>query len=166
MFNKPSLISRHCLYLAAPLFSDAEREFNQRISNELKPYFEVHLPQENGPIMSELLCLGLSVPDAVAKVFENDVIAIRNSEVILAVLDGRSVDEGVAFELGYAFALGKHCVALQTDLRRMASFGNNPMLTGALSDVFASIDEMVRWSCSYVQQNKQNGEGGEKAASV
>jgi nucleoside 2-deoxyribosyltransferase len=67
------------------------------------------------------------------KVFEGDLEAIRNSDVLLMILDGRAPDEGACFELGYAYSLNKVCVGLQTDVRRLLTIGNNPMIVGALT---------------------------------
>lgn len=137
------------LYFAGPLFSAGERSYNTFLKQQISEYFDVYLPQEDGVLMPDLLDSGMSAGDATGVVFLNDMNAIKRAEVVLILLDGRAVDEGAAFELGIAFALGKRCVGLQTDFRRLAPFGNNPMLTGALSCVFGSVDEMVKWSRAY-----------------
>jgi nucleoside 2-deoxyribosyltransferase len=139
MKNKPSV------YFAAPLFSQAELEFNRQVRDHLVPSFNVFLPQESGDLMFNLFRCGFSVKDAVQKVFAQDVAAIRRCDVFIILLDGRTIDEGAAFELGLAFALRKVCVGLQTDVRRLASFGNNPMIDGALEIVFSRVDEMAAW---------------------
>jgi nucleoside 2-deoxyribosyltransferase len=66
--------------------------------------------------------------------------------VLLIVLDGRTVNEGASFELGVAYALEKTCLGLQTDPRRLLPIGNNPMIDAALSQVFASIHELICWA--------------------
>lgn len=40
-------------------------------------------------------------------VFSGDVRVISEHDILFAVLDGRVVDEGVAFEIGYAYARSK-----------------------------------------------------------
>jgi len=70
--------------------------------------------------------------------------AIRNCDLLVIVLDGRSVDEGAAFELGYAYAIGKPCYGLQTDPRRLLPFGNNPMLQHALKAVVSNVRDLMR----------------------
>jgi nucleoside 2-deoxyribosyltransferase len=82
---------------------------------------------------------------AARRIFETDLAAIAAAQLFLIILDGRSVDEGAAFELGYAFAPKKHCVGLQTDPRRLLPYGNNPMVSGALERVFTSLDELADW---------------------
>lgn len=137
---------RKVLYFAAPLFSDAERAFNAELCERLEKHVDVFLPQRDGFLLSNLLREGASVDVATAKVFECDVAAVTNADGLLMVLDGRGVDEGAAFELGLAFSQGKKCVGLQTDVRRLFAVGNNPMLTGAISEIFKQTSDLVDWT--------------------
>jgi nucleoside 2-deoxyribosyltransferase len=140
---KSQLKNKPVLYLAAPLFSAAERSFNTFLKQSLEQYFSVYLPQEDGALMPSLLDSGHSTAQACQIVFKNDMNAIRQSELLLIVLDGRSIDEGACFELGAAYVLGKLCIGLQTDFRRLAPFGNNPMLSGALSKVYPDVESLL-----------------------
>jgi nucleoside 2-deoxyribosyltransferase len=139
------------LYFAAPLFSEAELSFNSRIAKLLSPFFSVYLPQEDGCLMVELVRSGVSVKEAEATVFQLDMIALRQCNVFLIVLDGRVIDEGAAFELGVAHAFGKTCVGLQTDPRRLLGTGNNPMISSALSSVFSTSETLLEWANRYSQ---------------
>jgi len=133
------------IYLAGPLFNDAERTFNVALASQLEQCAEVYLPQRDGGLMSDMLRSGVSSDVAASRVFRGDMEAIRQADYLVAILDGRAIDEGVAFELGIAFAYGKRCVGLQTDSRRLASWGNNPMITGALETVFDDVDGLLKW---------------------
>ncbi len=133
------------VYLASPLFSEAERTFNERLTEALEQAVEVYLPQRDGGLMSEMVKAGVPSDIAACRVFRRDMDAIRQADYLIAILDGRAIDEGVAFELGIAFSHGKRCVGLQTDSRRLASWGNNPMITGALETVFHSPDDLIAW---------------------
>ena len=139
-------------YLAGPLFSDAERSFNELVTDKLADSVDVYLPQRDGGLMSDMVRDGVTPHVAACRVFRWDMDAIHDCDVLIAILDGRAIDEGVAFELGIAFAHSKRCVGLQTDSRRLAAWGNNPMITGALEAVFASIDELVNWLSSEVAE--------------
>lgn len=133
------------VYLAGPLFSEAERTFNLRLTEVLEELTEVYLPQRDGGLMSEMVTTGVPSHVAACRVFRRDMDAIRKSDYLIAILDGRAIDEGVAFELGIAFSQAKQCVGLQTDSRRLAIWGNNPMITGALEAVFLSVDDLIEW---------------------
>lgn len=146
---------RHRLrvYLAAPLFSEAERMFNVRMTELLEELAEVYLPQRDGGLMSEMVATGVPSPIAARRVFRQDMDAIRQADYVIAILDGRAIDEGVSFELGVAFSQTKRCVGLQTDSRRLSVWGNNPMITGALETVFKSVDELMEWVRASVSVN-------------
>lgn len=47
----------------------------------------------------------------------NNVKAIKNSNLIIAVLDGTDVDSGTASEIGYGAALGKPVIGYRSDFR-------------------------------------------------
>jgi nucleoside 2-deoxyribosyltransferase len=137
------------MYLAAPLFSAAELTFNRRLRDALGPHFAVYLPQEDGLLLADAVRRGDDPAAAARRVFDGDIAAIRAADVILAVLDGRTIDEGVAFELGFAYALGQPCFGLQTDPRRLLPVGNNPMVQQALAVVFGDLTEVLAWAGAF-----------------
>lgn len=135
------------MYIAAPLFSEAERTFNKDLKEALNHLFSVYLPQDDGDLLVNLVGKeGMTTEAAMQKIFEADIKALGKSEVLLVVLDGRTIDEGACFELGLAYEKGKKCIGLQTDPRRLLPAGNNPMIMGALQNVFQSIDEIQEWA--------------------
>lgn len=144
------------LYLAGPLFSQAEREFNCKLKELLVPYFDVFLPQENGGLFSNLVANGMPIREAGQKIFSTDIRAIEECEVLLIILDGRTIDEGAAFELGYAYARSKVCIGLQTDMRRLLPVGNNPMIDSPLVQVFENIESLIHWACCFLRQPERN----------
>ncbi len=133
------------VYLAGPLFSDAERTFNEMLTRTLEKWVDVYLPQRDGGLMSEMVRSGIPSDVAARRVCRGDMNAIREADYLIAILDGRAIDEGVAFELGVAYTLLKRCVGIQTDSRRLASWGNNPMIAGALELVFHSVEDLTSW---------------------
>ncbi|GBE10259.1 nucleoside 2-deoxyribosyltransferase [bacterium BMS3Abin12] len=145
--------NRTRVYLAAPLFSEAEQTFNLRVTELLEEFTQVYLPQRDGGLMSEMVAGGVPSGIAARRVFRRDIDAIRQVDCVITILDGRTIDEGVAFELGVAFSETKRCVGLQTDSRRLAMWGNNPMITGALETVFMSIDDLMEWVKTSVLEN-------------
>lgn len=121
------------IYLASPL----------GFSPELKPYLE--------KVKAHLVELGFEVFDPWAQPFSKAIreasgiadhderIAaytrlaqqigaanengIRESDILLAVLDGAEVDSGCAAELGFAAGIGRRCYGLRTDWRDTGEFG-------------------------------------------
>jgi nucleoside 2-deoxyribosyltransferase len=130
-------------YLAAPLFNDRERSFNAELADMLAPYCDVFLPQRDGLLLARLLEDGVPQGIAETRIFERDRIALGDCDMLVAVLDGAHIDEGVAFEIGFAHARGCVCLGLQTDVRRALASGNNPMIGCALSSIFGSARELI-----------------------
>lgn len=112
------------IYLAGPLFSTAEREFNARLATRLrKAGHEVFVPQENPA----------SEPTARA-VFLKDLAGLDWADGIVAIMDGADPDSGTAWECGYAYATKKPVVLFRSDLRGSGDAGDipyNAMLIGA-----------------------------------
>ena len=90
------------IYLAGPLFSTAERDFNAQLAKRLREKgHEVWLPQE-----SEQLSM------TPREIFEEDVRGLDWSEVVVANMDGPDPDLGTCWECGYAY--GKKFVNART----------------------------------------------------
>ena len=136
----------HKVYFAAPLFNETERRFNIELTEQIERFFSVFLPQRDAGLMIDMITAGVDAETAARTVFQADIRAINECDALLIVLDGRTVDEGAAFELGYAHALGKPCYGLQTDARRLMGTGNNPMIDGCLQRVFHSVKELCTWA--------------------
>ncbi|MBG8558322.1 nucleoside 2-deoxyribosyltransferase [Pseudomonas qingdaonensis] len=139
MLKKPSI------YLAAPLFNEAELAYNKALKGRLQAYFNVFLPQEDGLLLRDIVANGTSSALAERMVFDADIVAMRESDLILAILNGAHIDEGVSFELGFCFALGKRCVGLKSDVRQALPTGNNPMINQSCERIFNTTESLVSW---------------------
>jgi hypothetical protein len=94
------------IYLAAPLFTAAERFFNLRLKDLLtQAGHELWLPQEDEPR-----------EQSGAEIFHRNLEGINWADVVIANLDGADSDSGTCWECGYAFAL-KPVVVFRTDFR-------------------------------------------------
>ncbi len=126
------------IYIAGPLFSEAEKQYNRYLSKSLEDMgFETFLPQRDGYKLSELLANGDSESFAMGKIFKRDISEIQKSDIVVFVMDGRVPDDGACVEIGYAYAMGKECIGLKTDPRTLMSDLDNPMILGALKDRIA-----------------------------
>lgn len=128
------------IYLAAPLFSEAELAFNAILTAELEAAgHEVFLPQRDGVEAGKPPYSSMTPQERRRATFELDRERILACDVFLIVLDGRIPDEGACVELGLAHGhrLATGCerliIGLHTDCRA-AFLGAklNPMLLGAL----------------------------------
>ena len=121
------------IYFAGPLFTPYERSFIDECAAALRADgFEVFVPHEHD--------------------FAKDRPGIEGADAMLAILDGPSVDDGTACEIGMFHALmqsdpsKKDIVGLLTDIRGMRGEtpGVNLFVQGVIEDVgriVGSIEE-------------------------
>jgi len=103
------------VYLAGPLFTPYEREFLDRCAARIRTAgIEVFVPHEQA----------LAVADtAPSTIFEQDVAGLAGANAVVALLDGPTVDDGTACEIGLFHGLAlsdpgkKGTVGLLTDFR-------------------------------------------------
>ena len=133
--SKSEVIGKR-IYFAAPLFSEAEREYNLKLTNVLERYdYTVFLPQRDGFLASELE--GLTEQEKTTKIFNKDREELLHADICFALLDGRTPDEGVCVELGIAYANAKRCYGFKTDARSVElDMDLNPMISGCLTKLF------------------------------
>ena len=131
------------IYFAAPYFSDSEISHNEAIVAAIERKWKVFYPFRDGLRMIDLVNSGISPDEATSRVWECDFLAIRESRILVAVLDGRVPDEGVCVELGIARTMGKHVIGLVTDSRACFKWGMNPMVFGSLNAVAVETDSLL-----------------------
>jgi len=128
------------VYFAAPLFSEAEREYNLKLTGILERYgYEVFLPQRDGLLAAELE--GRSEAEKTEMIFRKDREEILKADILFMVLDGRVPDEGACVELGIAHANGKRCYGIKSDSRSVElDMDLNPMIAGCFEKLFYDLD--------------------------
>ncbi len=125
------------VYLAAPLFSEAERDFNRKLRDEIKRTgFNVFLPQEDSNNVK-------GEKDRQKIIFNKNMDAIESSDIIVAVIDGTDVDSGTSWEIGYAFAKGKPIIGLRTDFRTLGIEGTVNLMIERSVVLCASVTELL-----------------------
>lgn len=105
------------IYLAGPLFTDAETAFNLALATKLRAArHTVFLPQQQ--------CEGLVTP---RDIFFGCLNGLIGSQIVVAVLDGADGDSGTCWECGYAYAKGMK-VRLRTAPRTCGSTSGSAIL--------------------------------------
>ena len=133
------------LYLAGPLFCEAEQEYNRRLKEMLSGHgFEVLLPQESGLEIPTVSQGDRETINKVSKyVFDSDLALLDSCDALVLNMDGRVPDEGACVELGYAYAKGIPCFGIKTDVRTAEHSMDNMMITGALDGKIAGDAESL-----------------------
>jgi hypothetical protein len=104
------------LYVAGPLFSEAERAWLDSLAARLRAEgFECFVPHENFPELADV---------TVENVYAVDTDGLRSANALVAWLDGPMVDDGTACEIGMFAELVRSggeqyrgIVGIVTDLR-------------------------------------------------
>ena len=133
-----AVFSRYRVYLAAPLFSEAERVFNASAARLLSTrLFDVHLPQEAGDDSD------MRNVQEQERLFHFNKKALEDSDFVVAIIDGADADSGTAWEMGYAFARGKPVIALRTDFRRIGHHEQVNLMLEQSAKVVGSMEEVI-----------------------
>lgn len=117
------------IYFAAPMFAKSELVYNSILVSKIRQQFpqaEIYLPQENDAINDKM---AYANSEMIAKA---DTKMVLDSELMIAILDGITIDAGVASEIGIAYAKGIPILALYTDTRQQGA--NNPQKLAALQN--------------------------------
>ena len=129
------------IYVAGPLFTQAERQFNESLARSLRGLGQtVNLPQE----MSDEI---YGQEDWQQVIFDLNVEKLKDSDIVLAILDGPIVDDGTAFEIGMAYQLGKPIVGLRTDFREAGPEGKVNLMIEKSVDMCFSVKEALDNIC-------------------
>jgi nucleoside 2-deoxyribosyltransferase len=132
-------MKKKIIYLAGPLFTHAELEFNLKIRDMLvEKDFEVFLPQEDTPDEKKE-----HDRHNQACIFQHCVMGIDRSDLVVAVLDGADVDSGTAWEIGYAYAKGKPVIGFRTDFRELSNGNVNLMIEVAAKALARTEKELM-----------------------
>jgi nucleoside 2-deoxyribosyltransferase/predicted secreted protein len=133
-----AMFSQYRVYLAAPLFSEAERIYNLSVAGILrKNFFDVYLPQEAGDDSDS------RNKAEQARLFSENLRVLKNADIIVAIVDGADADSGTAWEMGYASANGKRVVALRTDFRRSGRNEKVNLMLGESATLVTSIEDLL-----------------------
>lgn len=102
-------------YLANGLFGLGDRLVNELVAKEIRnslPGVDLYVPQENAAINDKnAYADSLLIASA-------DIEALKESDFLVAVIDGVEIDSGVAAEIGAFSMLNRPIYALYTDTRQ------------------------------------------------
>ena len=140
------------LYVAGPLFSEAERAWLDRFAERLRAEgFDCFVPHEQFPELADV---------TLEEVYRIDAEGLRSANALVAWLDGPMIDDGTACEIGMFAELVRSggeryrgIVAIATDIRlerrreqNVVGGGMNLFVSGAVEScgrIVHSVDEVV-----------------------
>lgn len=124
------------IYIAGPLFSLAEKNFNKELAVNITEQIsnsKIILPQDRAPKLIKL-------ENGFRLVFEDCINMINESDAIVAILDGSDADSGTCIELGYAYSKNIPIIGIRTDLRASEEEGLNLMISNICHVLIRDIE--------------------------
>lgn len=127
------------IYIAGPLFNEHERKFLEEVDSICREEgFQTFLPHRD--VEAPYLGDERSSSEVRESIFNQDVAGLEASGLMVALLDGQDVDSGTAWEIGYAYKLGKSIIGITTDFIRRAYSNIMPFV--ACEKVCYSLEEL------------------------
>jgi nucleoside 2-deoxyribosyltransferase len=123
------------IYLAGPLFSQAERDWAGRLKALVEASFsqvQVLWPHE--------------FPAEGENIFGVNVENLEECQLMIAILDGPQVDDGTAWEMGYHYARSRTILGIRTDFRRAGEHEGsivNAMIQSCCLCIVNSPDQLL-----------------------
>ena len=129
------------IYIAGPLFNIHETRFLEDIAKELESNgYQCFLPHRDQSGIDESELEKTEMSEATKdRIFNNDLDALKGSDITVALITGWDIDSGTAGEIGYTFACGKPIVAIDASERRYRNLFVEGMITKTVNDV----DEII-----------------------
>jgi nucleoside 2-deoxyribosyltransferase len=132
------------IYLAGPLFSHAEQAWHRMVQKRI-------ITETNHDALwpfdifsqEEISSWG---PDAPRRVMEGCRDALAGCDLVVALLDGAQVDDGTAWEIGYAHAKGMPVIGVRTDFRQAGDVPGavvNAMIHASCREIVRNVGELV-----------------------
>ena len=118
------------IYFANALFSQADINYNAQLAAQIRnlsPQIDLYLPQENNDINDKQAYADSKM------IAQADTEKLLASDLVIAILDGNTIDNGVASEIGVAYAQKIPIIGLYTDTRQQGA--SNQQKLDALSQV-------------------------------
>ena len=132
------------IYLAGPLFSEAKQAWHRatKARIEAETGHTVIWPFELFD-QAEIAKWGADAPRLV---MEDCRDALATCDLVVALLDGAQVDDGTAWEIGYAHAKGIPVIGVRTDFRQAGDVPGalvNAMVHASCQVIVRSTDELL-----------------------
>ena len=129
------------IYIAGPLFNSHEIKYLDAIAKELEGNgFTCFLPHRDQSGLDETELQATDMGEKTkAKIFDNDLKALQNSDLTVALITGWDIDSGTAGEIGYTFASSKPVIAIDANERRY----RNLFIEGMISKTVNNVKELI-----------------------
>ena len=129
------------IYSAGPLFNLHEQKYLEDIAKVLEEDgYVCFLPHRDQTGIDKSELKGTEMKQSTKdRIFQNDLEALEDSDLTIALVTGQDIDSGTASEIGYTFANKKPVIAINANERRY----RNLFVEGMISQTVNNIDELI-----------------------
>lgn len=155
-------------YLASHFFNEAGFNYTKKIAATLRdrvPELDLYVPQENGEINDKEKNDSTITAQAIA---QGDNLYLKDSNILIANIDGVEIDSGVSAEIGYMSgimdldkSIPRIIIGLYTDIRQNGTGENffyiNLYTKGLIESngfLVKDIDQLVDGIKNFIAQSK------------
>ena len=130
------------IYIAGPLFNTHEKGYLEKIAIELESNeFECFLPHRDQKDVTKEELKQLNMSNATKeKIFNNDLNALKTSDLTVALLTGQDIDSGTAAEIGFSYANKKPIIAITASERRFRDLFVEGMIDKTIDEIDILVD--------------------------
>ena len=134
------------IYIAGPLFNKHEQMYLEDIAKALEGNgYDCFLPHrdQTGIDQSELKGTDMS-QETKDRIFKNDLDALDDADLTVALITGQDIDSGTSAEIGHTYAKQKPVIAINASERRYRNLFVEGMLTVTVNDIDEIIPEIEK----------------------
>ena len=125
------------IYIAGPLFNAHERNYLELIAAKLEgDGYKCFLPHRDQSGIDEAELEGTNMSQTTKdKIFNADLTASKDADLIVVLVTGQDIDSGTAAEIGFTYANGKPIIAITAYERRFRNLFVDGMITKRVNEV-------------------------------
>ena len=129
------------IYIAGPLFNIHERKYLEEIASTLEGAgYKCFLPHRDQTGIEEDALKGTDMSQETKdRIFQNDLEALSNSDLTVALITGQDIDSGTSSEIGYTYSEGKPVIAIDAEERRY----RNLFVEGMIYKTVSNVNEIL-----------------------
>ena len=129
------------IYIAGPLFNIHERKYLEEIASILEGAgYKCFLPHRDQTGIEEDALKGTDMSQETKdRIFQNDLEALSNSDLTVALITGQDVDSGTCSEIGYTYSEGTPVIAIDAEERRY----RNLFVEGMIYKTVSNVNEIL-----------------------
>ena len=129
------------IYIAGPLFNVHEKKYLEDIAEVLEGAgYECFVPHRDQTGIDPAELKGTDMKQSTKdKIFQNDLDALIDSDLTIALITGQDIDSGTSSEIGFTYANKRPVIAINAEERRY----RNLFVEGMINKTVNNIDELL-----------------------